>query len=258
MDAWKQILTGNRELKPCHRVCERHFDRTDISTHWYFNINGSLHLMERGKPRLTNDAVPRFFLESLKTAKALKPLKKVRINFKRKPEPKTPEEVAVSLELQIDAVDTQTTELPEEVTEDLSEDDETMNQEPESALLSCESIADSADDGDARDAPGDSKIDRSDDDKTLAKKQSIFNSLYDDVFEVELPCTRYGVHRDPERTFIAFSLFDPSSWSAIRVLHIDNRLFTRIVHKGVVTSEVAHEDLTVDTVSEMLNQMDST
>ena len=41
-----------------------------------------------------------------------------------------------------------------------------------------------------------------------ATKESIFEELYDNIYEVELPCTLWGVHREPDRKFAAFSRFE--------------------------------------------------
>lgn len=87
--------------------------------------------------------------------------------------------------------------------------------------------------------------------------EATFDSLYDDVFEVELPCTMYGVHRDPERTFIAFTLIDPTTMATSKALHIDRRLRTRTIVDGRHVNAITHDDLSPETVSEMLANLDA-
>lgn len=258
-EKWKRVLAGTREFRAADRICQHHFDPKDIDTHWEHLIKGEVHSIERIKPRLQPYAVPSLLLESLKTAAPRKPralkgdpkmmkkstkhddplevieldvdsstpaLRKLQpIKRKRKLEPKD-DLYPVSLELHIEATE--------------GNDDQELSNEP-SELPAIHSETNESDD----------------DEETAAKKRSIFNTLYEDVFEVELPCTRYGIHRDPERTYIAFSLFDPVTMNTAKALHFDERLRTRIVRNGVVVSRDRHKDLTVDTLSEMLADLDS-
>lgn len=39
-------------------MCERHFDRSQILTHWEHIINGVVHQLEREKPKIKGDAIP--------------------------------------------------------------------------------------------------------------------------------------------------------------------------------------------------------
>uniref|UniRef100_A0A182J3R2 Uncharacterized protein n=1 Tax=Anopheles atroparvus TaxID=41427 RepID=A0A182J3R2_ANOAO len=40
-----------------------------------------------------------------------------------------------------------------------------------------------------------------------SEKNAIFEDVYENIFEVELPSTLWGVHRDPEKKYIAFTRF---------------------------------------------------
>lgn len=94
------------------------------------------------------------------------------------------------------------------------------------------------------------------DEETLLLKENTFDGLYDDIFEVELPCTMYGVHRDPHRTFIAFTLIDPITISTAKALHIDRHLRTKTIVKGLTVESTEHDDLTVDNINDILNGLD--
>lgn len=65
-EKWKRAIPrieGGRFTfdSPHTRVCEKHFDRTDVVWHDEFIINGEKVLHKRGKPKLREDAVPRIF-----------------------------------------------------------------------------------------------------------------------------------------------------------------------------------------------------
>lgn len=55
---WKSILFNKRAFRETDRVCERHFDRSQILTHWDHIIEGELCQLEREKPKIKPDAVP--------------------------------------------------------------------------------------------------------------------------------------------------------------------------------------------------------
>lgn len=51
-------MFNKREFRETDRVCERHFDRTQILTHWEHIIDGKVCQLEREKPKIKSDAVP--------------------------------------------------------------------------------------------------------------------------------------------------------------------------------------------------------
>lgn len=55
-----------------------------------------------------------------------------------------------------------------------------------------------------------------------------FETLYDEVYEVELPSTLWGIHRDLEKTFIAFTEFSKDSMNVRKYLYIDQSLQYRM------------------------------
>lgn len=85
-----------------------------------------------------------------------------------------------------------------------------------------------------------------------------FEHLYDDIYEVMLPDTMYGIHRDPERTFIVFSLFDAIAMRSSKVLRIDRsgrRVRTYI--DSVLCTDMRLSELSVDLVTEKLADLDA-
>lgn len=51
-------MFNKRAFRETDRVCERHFDRSQILTHWDHVIEGKLYQLEREKPKIKPSAVP--------------------------------------------------------------------------------------------------------------------------------------------------------------------------------------------------------
>lgn len=64
-----------------------------------------------------------------------------------------------------------------------------------------------------------------------------FDNLYDDLFEITLPNTLWGVHRDPDRKFIVFSQFSLNKMGLSKVYIIYNSLQTEIMVNGVIVAQ---------------------
>lgn len=89
------------------------------------------------------------------------------------------------------------------------------------------------------------------------KKCEIFDSVYDDVYEIVLPSTLWGIHRDPdERQFIAFSKFDASKMSCSRVLIVNNKFEMKFLTDGVQTKASILDEISVEVITNLLNQLD--
>lgn len=58
-NSWVEVLPKKRPFKKIDRVCEHHFDESDIIKTWDHIINGKLHRLDRGKPKLKCNAVPK-------------------------------------------------------------------------------------------------------------------------------------------------------------------------------------------------------
>ena len=55
---WKERLYNKRPFRRTDKVCERHFHKNEILTHWDHIIDGSVYQLAREKPKLKEDAVP--------------------------------------------------------------------------------------------------------------------------------------------------------------------------------------------------------
>lgn len=86
---------------------------------------------------------------------------------------------------------------------------------------------------------------------------SFFDFIYDDVYEVVLPTTMYGIHRDPDRKFIVFSLFDAEKMTTIKSLYVNDRLQAKMSIDSVIIETGTFPELTVDVLTNMLAQMDA-
>lgn len=67
IQAWKVKLFYKRGFRESDRICERHFDQSQIITHWDYMINGKLCKLERDKPKLESQAVPYLNLPDVAT-----------------------------------------------------------------------------------------------------------------------------------------------------------------------------------------------
>lgn len=56
--AWQKILYNKRMFRAKDKVCERHFEKDQILTHWDHKIGGNIVQLQRDKPKLKPDAIP--------------------------------------------------------------------------------------------------------------------------------------------------------------------------------------------------------
>lgn len=82
-----------------------------------------------------------------------------------------------------------------------------------------------------------------------------FDSMYDDVFEIELPDTLWGLHRDPNRKFIVFSKYDAIVMNTTKSLYIDNKFETKSFIYGKQFQHEIYDTINVDFVSKMINDL---
>lgn len=93
---------------------------------------------------------------------------------------------------------------------------------------------------------------------TCDNDKAIFESIFDDVFEVVLPTTLWGIHRDPERKFIAFSEFDANSMTTVKLLYVSSTLELKTFLHNVELQKSKRTDLSVETLTTSLNELDDT
>ncbi|XP_058442676.1 uncharacterized protein LOC131425098 isoform X3 [Malaya genurostris] len=85
---------------------------------------------------------------------------------------------------------------------------------------------------------------------------SEFEALYDDVYEVELPSTLWGIHRDLEKTFITFTEFNKDSMNIRKYLYIDQQLQYRMVVGQRIMKKGTLENVSTEALSELLSTLD--
>lgn len=96
------------------------------------------------------------------------------------------------------------------------------------------------------------------DDEQRIQMIAAFENLYDEAFDVTLPSLLWGIHRDPDRKFIAFSEYDQSQMSCCKVLHItsDFRCKISINSKLKAPKNLSLAQLEAESVSTMLDEID--
>lgn len=86
-------------------------------------------------------------------------------------------------------------------------------------------------------------------------KQQIFETIYDDIYEVMLPSTLWGLHRDPDRKYISFTKFNVAQMACTKVLKVTDTFELTVYIQGKnVTSQTLHE-LNCEILSGVLNDL---
>uniref|UniRef100_A0A182QT72 THAP-type domain-containing protein n=1 Tax=Anopheles farauti TaxID=69004 RepID=A0A182QT72_9DIPT len=194
-EQWRKALPNYRPLKPHDRVCEKHFKPTDILRDWTYNIEGKTEKLPRAKPVLQPDAVPCY----IEPTDAVKGSKRGR---------KTLE--TGTAKLRAAAAKNSVTV----VIESSEAEESSGTHEKEQAVLivledvPCEGREETKEEQPVK--PNDNVVVLSLEEDEILQRDIIFEELYDNIFEVELPCTLWGVHREPDRKYVAFSRLE---WS---------------------------------------------
>lgn len=233
-EEWKLRLFNRRPFRINDRICERHFTKDQILTHWDHVIDGKLVQLEREKPRLKDNAIPLLNLE-VRDAHA----KRTRVVM--------PKELKVArIERQLLAAET--TDAADDDGTDASNDIDLENHLD--MPTSDEEVLDV-------------KIEKLDNiGKFVAEtqeensKQKMFETIYDDIYEVVLPSTLWGIHRDPEQKFIAFTQFDAVKMNCSKSLYVSS---TFEMHATICGTNVSHEMadvLSVELLSKALSELD--
>lgn len=260
LDDWAAVLPNKRPFKKHDRVCERHFEDNMISSSWEANINGHVHVTPRDKPKLRENAFPcknlpnkEDFVSPLED-QLRKRNEKVEILAQQIVNPSKRKEKVVEilsqhiitpkkrkLRTKAEAASpkkAKQTEMP------VVEINEILLDEPQ---LDAEELQ-------ATTAPG---IELSP--EVLQKMLEMFESLYDEAFDVTLPSLLWGIHRDPDRKFIVFSEFNQSTMSVCKLLHItDTFIFKTFINNSLTSSSHCQieEVLLTDHVSAVLDELD--
>ncbi|XP_062536724.1 uncharacterized protein LOC134205473 [Armigeres subalbatus] len=83
-----------------------------------------------------------------------------------------------------------------------------------------------------------------------------FEALYDEVYEVELPSTLWGIHRDVEKTFICFSEFSKDTMNVRKYLFIDRYLQYRMAVGQRVMKHGTLPTGSTESISDLLTKLD--
>ncbi|XP_052859827.1 uncharacterized protein LOC128267078 [Anopheles cruzii] len=186
-EQWRQALPKHRPLRMHDRVCEKHFKPSDIVRDWIHNINGRTEVLPRRKPSLRCGAVP--YYEEPSEAVDVK---------RRKIETKRAKQVAQDANSAQDETTSTRQAKPvscvrdKSITRLLSDD----------GIMIVDISAENKETGKPdMPKPESSKL-------AELNHAAVFEELYDNIFEVELPSILWGLHRDPERKFVAFTRLD--------------------------------------------------
>lgn len=84
---------------------------------------------------------------------------------------------------------------------------------------------------------------------------ALFDGIYEDIYEVTLPNTLWGIHRDPNRTFIVFSYFDDKTCSTSKIIRLDNGMNTHIYIRGKMVNKYL-SNLSIEYLTNLVSQVD--
>lgn len=228
------------------KVCERHFRDDEILTHWSHLIGGKIFQLKRDKPKLKSTAIPSLNLPELSTLVTLD-----RINAKQTKQ-NAPRKRTLKSKTQQPAKKVCTAKkrgiLSEntEAKNDVNDLDATKNdgieilpddsQEEEEHLLETASV---------------------DSNDVNEMRINMFRNLFENVFDVILPTSLWGIHRDPDAKYIAFTMFDPAAMTTTKVLYVNESCESQVYIGGSLLSNGALRELNVDIVTELLNDLDA-
>uniref|UniRef100_A0A1L8DD22 THAP-type domain-containing protein n=1 Tax=Nyssomyia neivai TaxID=330878 RepID=A0A1L8DD22_9DIPT len=222
-EKWKENLPKKRPFKRNDRVCERHFQPEDVIKTWEHKINGQIFHLERGKPRLRPNAIPcRNFPkeEEIDEMKKKKALRRAAsVAHIQSPAKKRRKE-------ELDVIEDVEQAKLEVGHNEIVQDEERVMME---TLIVEEE-----------------------------QRRNVFTSIYDEIYEIILPSLLWGIHRDPEHDFFAFTCFDAIRQQAIKVIHIDTDLNMTVRVKGVVVSsdQLDYNTVSTDYISAILSEID--
>lgn len=88
---------------------------------------------------------------------------------------------------------------------------------------------------------------------------ALFDGIYEDIYEVTLPNTLWGIHRDPNRMFIVFSYFDGTTCSTSKLVHVDSAMNIQIFIRGKsVRKWLSGSNLSIEYLTNLVNEVDET
>lgn len=88
------------------------------------------------------------------------------------------------------------------------------------------------------------------------EKLASFDCICDDIFEVILPSTLWGIHRDPDNKFVVFSMFDINTMSNSKLLYVSNQFEIKILLYNKLISQQILDELSIEILSNLLNDLE--
>lgn len=86
---------------------------------------------------------------------------------------------------------------------------------------------------------------------------TLFDGIYEDIYEVTLPNTLWGVHRDPNRMFIVFSYFDAETCSTSKLVHVDSAMNAQIYVRGKsIKKWLSSSSLSIEYLTSLVSEVD--
>ncbi|XP_065080052.1 uncharacterized protein LOC135702924 [Ochlerotatus camptorhynchus] len=238
---WQNILpVHHRPLKEFDRICEQHFREEDILRYWEHTINGTVERMARHKPLLKPNAIPVFVevdhdeITDKNTTSTL-PKRKYRKKSESQSRAKT-----MRQDIEVQNVD-------ELVLEGSSINQSTLESDADPIHLSIQDVSEVVD-GQA--------VEHNIVIEMTHLMHPEFETLFDEVYEVELPSTLWGIHRDLEKTFICFSEFSKDTMTVRKYLFIDRFLQYRMAVGQRVMKRGTLPNGSTESISELLTKLD--
>ncbi|XP_070506286.1 uncharacterized protein [Chironomus tepperi] len=223
-EKWKEKLANKREFKKNDRVCERHFEPNQIIEYWENKINGVIHKTQREKPKLAQTALPTLNIPdwdefSLPTIQK-RQIEKVKVLHEQIIKRIPPEEMKrVPQKPPVKRLKTDSNEIVPNT------------QQAVPKTIKAEKV----------------------DEENL----ELFENLYDEVHDVTLPNTLYGINRCPDRQFIVFNQFNFKSMGFKKFLFIDSSLNCKVYINGnVELTKLAKDKCNTEFISEWLDKID--
>uniref|UniRef100_U5EPI9 THAP-type domain-containing protein n=1 Tax=Corethrella appendiculata TaxID=1370023 RepID=U5EPI9_9DIPT len=284
---WQQKLPQLRVFKKIDKVCERHFVEDDIIKTWDHSINGNLIKVDRAKPTLretavpclnlpTDDQLPRKRKEIKRVQKSPTPIKKT-LNTLQKPtktflQGSDMAEVSPIILTRVKSVRNAIAQPPQKKLKLIKIDKVRALKTAPPAVLNKVATPASPPNTIQTLPPTPPKLWNT----ILTPSQGIvikeitvepieqnnepnpeFDNLYDEVFEIELPSTLWGIHRDPDREFLAFTEFNISLMMPSKILLIENTLTFKISIKSKVKIESKFEESSLtESIQIILGKLD--
>lgn len=229
---WYAVIPENRRpLRDSDRICCRHFNEDEIDRYWFHTINGEVQKLDRERPVLKKNTVPSKNL----SFEYERPAKKQKISKSKK----SVTEMALKEWKSAPVV-------------------EKILRPVQSVIQSGEVVSEDSFSEPGRDTnkviPDEVTCEPST--EQIAKRKEIFETFYDEIFDVTLPSPLWGIHRDPEGTFAVFSKISVDKISLDRAVRInDDWKYTIQINGSHVDGETL-TNLDPDTIAELLDEID--